>query len=41
MNEETTQKQVWQTPEVVDLDVDKTAGGTATGVEITPGAPHS
>ena len=27
MNDETTQKQTWQTPEIVDLDVERTGSG--------------
>jgi len=29
MNDEKMTKQVWQTPEIIDLDVDKTSGGKA------------
>jgi hypothetical protein len=40
MNDETTQKQAWQTPEIVDLDVDKNTGGpSAAGKEVTASGP--
>jgi len=36
MNEELETKKEWITPEIVDLDVEKTAGGALTGgVEAT------
>jgi len=36
MNGETNEKQEWQTPESVDLDIDKTAGGPTPHVtELT------
>ncbi len=31
MNEELETKKEWATPEIVDLDVDRTAGGTLKG----------
>lgn len=38
MNNETLQKQDWQTPEIVDLDVDKTAKTPSTyeGTVLAP-----
>lgn len=34
MENETAQKREWQTPEIVDLDLDKTASGSFNPAEI-------
>ena len=41
MNEETKKRQDWQTPEITDLDLNKTASGISSLTEATPFGPVS
>lgn len=41
MNNEEQEKQVWQMPEVIDLDVNNTSGGIFIGDESSPSHPTS